>query len=177
MDVRSNCANSQGKCFLSYLIQSFLVNVLSYATTSLCQKPAFIEEIWVRVSCHQNPSAIPIPRGKLFLCARSTQDGPPPGPWGRSSPELPKELWEIMGKTSPSSLWPLRDSDQEPPVADTVRMKPSSSATHQLLPTNSNIPVLHPYPRYGPLACFCCLCTAPPNPSVSQVPTTGRGWV
>lgn len=35
-------------------------------------------------------------------------------PLGKSSLELPKELWETVGKTSPSSLWPLSDSDQMP---------------------------------------------------------------
>lgn len=60
---------------------------------------------------------------------------------------FPRATQGTVGKTSPSSLWPLSDSDQEPPVADMVGMKPSFRATHQLLPTDSNIPVLHPTPH------------------------------
>lgn len=38
----------------------------------------------------------------------------PSWPLGKSSTELPKELWETVGKTSPSPLWPLSDSNQVP---------------------------------------------------------------
>lgn len=87
-----------------------------------------------------------IPWEDVSVCQEHT-GWAPTWPLGKSSPELPKELWETVGKTSPSSLWPLSDSDQEPPVADMVGMKPSFRATHQLLPTDSNIPVLHPTPH------------------------------
>lgn len=123
--------------------------MLGYATTSLCQKPSFIEEIWVRVSYHQNPLTIPISLWEdVFVCQEHI-GWTLSWPLGKSSPELPKELWETVGKPSPSSLWPLSDSDQEPLVADTVGMKLSFRATHQLLPTDNSIPVLHPHPTYN----------------------------